>query len=230
MIDFFLNLVKVNEGINYTFIISLIAGYLFLLWFVVCLWVFFDTRKRYHSIFISFIYMLFVLLFGPPGLILYILMRPEHTLEEDYYINLALSGEKELKPILFDGDKGFDIQINLSVEPKQMPDDKHKLAMNIGWMPHVHEEKKVVMKTKKERMMIKNLRSKLLSLFDEFGKSLHKLTPKKPQLPEKKVEVKVEGEKKEGKKEQKVVDSGKKEKKETKEVKEEHKEKEQKNK
>lgn len=135
MIDFFLNLIKVNESVDYAMLISILVSYFFIIWFVICIWVFNDARKRYIKFITSFLFTLFVLLFGPPALIFYILVRPEHTLEEDYLINLALSGEREMKPIYFDGDSGFDISINLSVQPKNSADDKHKLNMSIDWMP-----------------------------------------------------------------------------------------------
>lgn len=135
MIDFFLNLVKVNESVDYAAIISIIVSYFLIIWLVITVWIFNDARKRYVRFITAFLFTLFVLFFGPPALIFYIMIRPEHTLEEDYLINLALSGEKELRPIYFDGDRGFDISINLSVQPKQSPNDKHKMNMSIDWMP-----------------------------------------------------------------------------------------------
>jgi len=135
MVDFFLNLVKVNEGIDYAFWISICVAYFFIIWFIVCIWVFSDARRRYENTIHSVLFFLFTLLFGPPALIFYIMIRPEHTLEEDYLINLALSGERELKPIYFDGEHGFDIAINLSVQPKTEASDNHKMNMSIQWMP-----------------------------------------------------------------------------------------------
>lgn len=133
--EFFLNLLEVNEGVNYALIIALVVGYVFFTWFVVTVWVFYDARKRYEGVFFALFFSLFILPLNVPGLICYILIRPEHTLEEDYYINLALGGERELRPIYFDGDKGFDISLNLSVQPKQAEEDKHKMVMNVEWLP-----------------------------------------------------------------------------------------------
>lgn len=135
MVDFFLNLIKVNEGIDYAFWISICVAYFFIIWFIVCIWVFSDARRRYESTITCVLFFIFTILFGPPALIFYIMIRPEHTLEEDYLINLALSGEKELKPIYFDGEHGFDISINLSVQPKSGAQDEHKMNMSVQWMP-----------------------------------------------------------------------------------------------
>jgi len=135
MADFLLGFIQVNEEINYSLIISLIAGYLFTIWIIICLWVFSDTRKRYKHFIVQFGITFLVFLLGLPFLIFYIIIRPEHTLEEDYYINMALSGEKDLKPIEFDGNRGFDISFNISVSPKETPDGKHSMNMGISWMP-----------------------------------------------------------------------------------------------
>jgi len=160
MWNFLLNLVQVNEEINYSLIISIVASYLLLMWFVVCIWVFFDAKKRYESITSHLFFFLFVLLFGIPALIFYIMIRPEHTLEEDYYMNLALSGEKEVAPIFFDGENGFDISINLSIDPKKEKSDKHKMVMDFEWTP-----RKMVKKPGKKS-------PKVTGLLGSFGKSI----------------------------------------------------------
>ena len=139
MSDFFLEILDYNEGVDYALIISIVVGYLLVVWFVVCTWVFADSRQRYESFFTSVFLTIVVFLLGPPFLMIYILIRPEHTLEEDYYMNLALSGERELKPIQFDGDKGFDFNLNISVEPKKTKDKKHEMNMNIAWIPQSYE-------------------------------------------------------------------------------------------
>ncbi|MBU0975926.1 MAG: hypothetical protein ABIE03_03380 [Patescibacteria group bacterium] len=136
MWDFLLDLIKVNEDVNYSFIISLFVGYFFIIWFIISLWVFFDAKKRHSSVVLCILYWFFVFVFGPPALVFYIMIRPEHTLEENYYMNLALSGEKSVRPIYFDGNKGFDISINLSVQPKEAEDSEHKMYMNVEWFPN----------------------------------------------------------------------------------------------
>lgn len=133
--NFVLDLLKVNEGLNYGLIAAIILSYLFFIWFIVSLWVFVDARKRYKHLATPFLFMILSLFLGLPFLIFYIMARPEHTLEEDYYVNLALSGEKELKPIVFDGEKGFEISLNLSVQPRQTAEGKHTMAMSVEWMP-----------------------------------------------------------------------------------------------
>lgn len=163
MVDFLLNLVNVNENVDYSLIIAVIISYFLFIWFIICIWVFFDGQRRFKSIITSILFSLFSLLFGPPALIFYIMVRPEHTAEEDYYINLALSGEKELKPICFDGDKGFEISINLSVQPKESVNDKHKMMMQVAWMPQKISQKRVV--DRRSNVVLSRIKTKLAGLF-----------------------------------------------------------------
>ncbi len=142
----FLDLIKVNEEINYTAIISIVVGYLAIIWFVVCIWVYYDANKRFRNFITPWLFLVFVLVFGPPALIFYIMIRPEHTLEEEYLMDLAMSGEKELQPIRFDGNKGFNISLNISVEPKKGTDKKNEMNMNVEWLP---QERAEVMSGKK---------------------------------------------------------------------------------
>lgn len=157
MWDFLLDLVRVNEEINYSLIISVVVGYLFFVWFIICVWVYFDARKRFVSNFTSIAFAFFSLIFGPPALIFYIMVRPEHTLEEDYLMNMALSGEKQAKPIYFEGNKGFDITFNLSVKPKAKKDGKHKMDMMVEWYPtdEEFESKKPDKKNNAEKFFVK---------------------------------------------------------------------------
>jgi hypothetical protein len=211
MWDFLLNLVQVNESINYSLIISVIVSYFFFIWFVVCIWIFFDARKRYESTITPALFCVFTLTFGIPALIFYIMVRPEHTLEEDYYMNLALSGEKTLKPIYFDGDKGFDISINMAVQPKTAKDEKHKMEMQVAWIPQKFQSQKNIQQrsggkttglskkvTSQWNSFIQNLNSSLQNLGTRLKpvKKQTKKEPKKKQESESKKQTKKPEEKK----------------------------------
>ena len=193
--DFFLDLVKVNEEINYGMIAAIIFSYLFAIWFVISLWVFFDAKKRYSNIVTPILFTLIIIFLGPPFLVVYILIRPEHTLEEDYFINLALSGEKDMKPIIFEGEKGFDLTLNLSVQPRQTADGKHEMALQVGWMPT--DLKKTSNKIKKAGP------GKITSFFYAFGQTMSR-SIKSIKLPEKpKKSEKIEEKKKDDENEEK---------------------------
>lgn len=201
MIDFLLSLIEVNEGVNYALLISLFIAYFFIIWFVICIWVFFDAKKRYPSVVTSVLFALFVLLFGPPAIIFYIMIRPEHTLEEEYFMDLALGGEKEALPIYFDGNKGFDISINFSVQPKASSCDKHKMTMNMEWMPHksggVYRDEKVKRvagqkESKRKGQFLADLKEGVASFINEFKATFVRMSigkkgensSKKPTVPD----------------------------------------------
>ncbi len=184
MWEFLLNLLKVNEEINYSLIVAIVFSYFFLIWLVICIWVYFDARKRYVSGITCVCFALFVLVFGPPALMFYIMIRPEHTIEEEYYINLALSGEKESKPIYFDGDKGFDISINLSVQPRENDKGQHRMDMRVEWYPH--PEKKVQKINKPFENMLKKYIGEISRLFGNFKLIRRKQKEEKSQKSDKK--------------------------------------------
>ena len=166
MADYILDLLNANETVDYSFILSAAAAYVLFMWLIVCIWVFFDAKKRYKSILMPFQFTVFSLLFNLPALIFYIIIRPEHTLDEDYLLNLALSGEKQSKPIFFEGDKGFDISINLSVQPKENSDNKHKMDVDVSWMPKAVSSKSEVIEAKKTTKSIK---------FESLGEQVNRI-------------------------------------------------------
>ncbi len=173
MADYILDLLNANETVNYSLILSFVAAYIIFMWFIVSIWLLTDARKRYKSGIQPILYAIFVLFFGPPALIFYIMIRPEHTLDEDYYINLALSGEKQSRPIYFDGERGFDINVNLSVQPKETSEDnKHKMNVEVSWMP---KEDKTLVSSKPVKVKsssVVGLKKKLRSLSEEISKTV----------------------------------------------------------
>jgi len=176
MADYVLDLLNANESVNYSLILSFIAAYIIFLWFIVSVWSFFDAKKRYQSILQPIFFTIFVLLFGPPALIFYIMIRPEHTLDEDYYVNLALSGEKQARPIYFSGDKGFDINLNLSVQPKDISENgQHKMNVEVSWIPKNGGVKSIV--TSNKEPVFGGLSRKLKVFGDKISKALKGVFP-----------------------------------------------------
>ncbi len=70
---------------NYLYILAAWgAGFVLLLWLSVVVWTFQDVRRRTGSFLARFLATLFVLLFFLAGLVIYLILRPRHTLEEEY--------------------------------------------------------------------------------------------------------------------------------------------------
>ena len=219
MWNFLLDLVQVNETIDYTLIISLILSYLFLLWFIITIWVFFDAKKRYRKLLMNILIWLFIFAFGPPALIFYILVRPEHTLEEEDIMNMALSGERAMKPIHFDGNRGFEISMNFSVQPKQVASDQHKMLMNVEWSPSKGNTVQIEQKKKESGS---NIQKKISSVISKGKRKVNQIKRKrkavkmeksksesKQKAEKKKVSVDNEGKKRKTEKTEKGVKSSK---------------------
>lgn len=63
---------------------------LVLFWFMLAFWVFFDSIKRYKKIFIPLFWLIFVIPFNLPCIILYIIMRPVLTTQEKEWSQLEM--------------------------------------------------------------------------------------------------------------------------------------------
>ncbi|MBN2015502.1 hypothetical protein JW766_01585 [Candidatus Dojkabacteria bacterium] len=105
------------EKVDYSELFLIIGLYLFILWLTICGWVFADSIKRCHPV-VSLFFSLFVILFGPPGLIFYILTRPEMTKEEKRLINTSSDENVNLFPMYFKQDKAFEVTIKYDPENK----------------------------------------------------------------------------------------------------------------
>lgn len=82
-----ISLLEYNQY-NFDNIVSYIFGYVGVLWILFCLWVLKDINSRTKNIFVITLVVLFVFFFNIPGLILYLLLRPEKTLEEARALDL----------------------------------------------------------------------------------------------------------------------------------------------
>lgn len=65
-------------------IVALCGAFLVAFWIALVLWTFRDMRARSRDIFATLLATLLVLIFGPIGLGLYLLLRPRETLAEHY--------------------------------------------------------------------------------------------------------------------------------------------------
>lgn len=86
-----------NVGIVLQVIVALTGAFLLAFWVSMVIWTYRDTRSRSRDIFAALLAALMVLLFGPIGLMLYLLLRPRETLAEAY--DRALEEEALLREI-----------------------------------------------------------------------------------------------------------------------------------
>jgi RNA polymerase subunit RPABC4/transcription elongation factor Spt4 len=86
-----------NVGIAVQVVVALSGAFLLAFWVSMVIWTFRDIRSRSRDIFAAALAALMVLLFGPIGLMLYLLLRPRETLAEAY--DRALEEEALLREI-----------------------------------------------------------------------------------------------------------------------------------
>ena len=65
-------------------VLAFLAAYLLALWFSLVIWTFMDIRSRSRDFFAHVFAALLVLVLGLPGLLLYLILRPQETLAEQY--------------------------------------------------------------------------------------------------------------------------------------------------
>ena len=65
-------------------VLAFLAAYLLALWFSLVIWTFMDIRSRSRDFFAHVFAALLVLALGLPGLLLYLILRPQETLAEQY--------------------------------------------------------------------------------------------------------------------------------------------------
>lgn len=77
--------------------LALVGAYLTALWFCLVVWTFRDIHKRTRDVLVQILATLLVLIFNIPGLVLYLILRPPETLDEQY--ERALEEEALLEEI-----------------------------------------------------------------------------------------------------------------------------------
>ena len=128
----------VEAQLDYSGIFTAIAVYIVFMWFMFCLWVLIDARKKFGNIWVAILFMLFVLPLNIPGLILYLIVRPEH---EDWTDITAIDGSGEHHyggvnvPIMhFTGDDGkINMTFGLSVNPKSLNQSDPDMKIDVAW-------------------------------------------------------------------------------------------------
>jgi hypothetical protein len=91
------DLLKIIEFNQYNFsdVLSYIFVYLAILWMLFCLWVLRDISGRTNNVFLIAFCVLAVLIFNIPGLLIYLMLRPEKTIEEARALDLYQMSQLE---------------------------------------------------------------------------------------------------------------------------------------
>ncbi len=111
-------------GIALLAIVAFISAFTVAFWVSLVIWTFRDMRLRSRDIFAQLLASLVVLIFGPLGLLIYIILRPQETLSEAYARTL------EEEALLQD----------ITVERPVCPECKHKIEPDFIICPACHTE------------------------------------------------------------------------------------------
>lgn len=113
-------------------ILFVFVTYLLILWLLVPIWVYIDSKKKFNSTFISIVFALLVLPFNIPGVIFYIIIRPDENSvggsDDSGIINIPIANftsnkdevimglEIKINGNLIDKSRRNDINLNVSID------------------------------------------------------------------------------------------------------------------
>lgn len=120
MVNFILELISFNEGVDYSIVTKIVVVYLVLLWVFVSVWVFNDAKYRFNNLLVAGILGFLNLLLSFPFLLIYLLIRPSHRDEwddtSDGGINIPVAN--------FTGKDGVVISLQLKIDTKKILEEK----------------------------------------------------------------------------------------------------------
>lgn len=153
--EFILKQIQDNQNRDWDSIFKALGIFLILFWICICIWVYFDVRTRYKRRITAILVTLFVLIFNIPALIIYVVLRPEHTKEEIKLIQSA-----GFFPISFDpkilGNSTTPLKLSFTLDVTPDPEGKTTPKINVTMLGNeniqnvLENKEKVVENTKVE--------------------------------------------------------------------------------
>lgn len=153
--EFILKQIQDNQNRDWDSIFKALGIFLILFWICICIWVYFDVRTRYKRRITAILVTLFVLIFNIPALIIYVVLRPEHTKEEIKLIQSA-----GFFPISFDpkilGNSTTPLKLSFTLDVTPDPEGKTTPKINVTMLGNeniqnvIENKEKVVENTKVE--------------------------------------------------------------------------------
>lgn len=129
--EFILKQIQDNQNRDWDSIFKALGIFLILFWICICIWVYFDVRTRYKRKLTAILVTLFVLIFNIPALIIYVVLRPEHTKEEIQLIKSA-----GMFPISFDpkilGNSTTPLKLSFTLDVTPDPEGKTSPKINVS--------------------------------------------------------------------------------------------------
>lgn len=127
MVNFILDLISFNEGIDYSTVSKIVIIYLILLWIFVSIWVFNDAKLRFNNLIVAAFLGVLNLVLSFPFLLIYLLIRPSHRDEWDD----SSDGGINIPVANFTGKEGVVISLQLKIDTKKILDEKTDYNLDI---------------------------------------------------------------------------------------------------
>lgn len=128
MVNFILDLISFNEGIDYSVVTKIVVVYLVLLWVFVSVWVFNDAKYRFSNLWVAGILALLNLVLSFPFLLIYLLIRPSHRDEWDE----SSEGGINIPVANFTGKDGVLISLQLKIDTKKILEEKIDYNLDVS--------------------------------------------------------------------------------------------------
>lgn len=124
--------------IDYKVVLTALGVYVVAMWLMFCLWVFFDARKRYHSVWTALLFGVLVFVFTFPALIFYLVIRPEETLV-DHAAYFSEPGGVNVPIVNFMGSDG-EVEMAINLQVYKQPESMADMKVRVDWdsqKPHM---------------------------------------------------------------------------------------------
>ncbi len=129
MVNFLLELIDFNEGVDYAVVSKIVVIYLVLLWVFVSLWVFNDAKYRFNNILLALALAVLNLILSFPFLLIYLLIRPSHREDWDEY---GEDGGINIPLVNFTDKEGIAISLHLKIDSKKLTDQSSDYKLDVS--------------------------------------------------------------------------------------------------
>ncbi|MBD3280885.1 hypothetical protein GF389_05180 [Candidatus Dojkabacteria bacterium] len=138
MSDFIVDIIDLNERIDYSVFVTLFCSYLLTLWLVISVWVGTDAWKRYENKYLAILFFFLTFLLNFPILIFYFIVRPETKFED--YDEWEVGGVN-VPMVNFVGKKGVDMVLQLKINPSKIVPNDNDMKIDVSWESNKDEMK-----------------------------------------------------------------------------------------
>ncbi len=138
MSDVIVNLINLNENVDYSSFITLFCSYLITLWLVISIWVGVDAYRRFNNKTIAFTFFLLTFLLNFPILIFYFIVRPEFKYED---FEEWETGGVNVPIVNFKGKDGkVDMVLELKINPIHLVKEQSDMKIDVSWQSSKSKE------------------------------------------------------------------------------------------